>query len=161
MTNPYAPPKAVVADAVTPEGDPAPATTPLYSTAQIGVGTFFGSALAGAWLAAANYRAVAQPRQARRAWWLGIATAVVTMAIALVLPDRFPNVVLPLAVAFGARAMAEQRFGAILKAHKAAGGALQSSWRVVGITLLCTVIFLAVIVVGVFAYYLATGDVAD
>jgi hypothetical protein len=159
--NPYAPPKSVVTDVVTPDGEPVAASGPLYSATQIGVGTFFGAALAGGWMAAANYNAVAQPQQARRSWWLGGAATVVAMAIALVLPDRFPSSVLPLAVAFGARGLAEQRLGGILKAHAAAGGELRSWWRVAGVALLCAGIVLAVIVVVVSGYYLVLGDEAD
>jgi cytochrome c-type biogenesis protein CcmH/NrfG len=156
--NPYAPPKSVVADVAAPDGDPVAPTLPLYSTTQIGVATFFGSALAGAWLAAGNYKAVAQPRQAARVWWLGIVVTTVTMAVAFVLPDRFPNSILPLAVAFGARAMAEQRFGAVVKAYQAEGGELRSWWRVAGISVLSAVIVLAVIALGVFGYYLVIGE---
>jgi hypothetical protein len=156
--NPYAPPKSVVTDVVTPDGEPVASTVPLYSTTQIGVGTFFGAALAGAWMAAANFKAVAQPQQARRAWWLGSAATVASMAIAFVLPDRFPNYILPLAVAFGARGLAGQRFDSILKAHAAAGGRLRSSWRVVGISLLSAAIVITVIAAGVIAYYFIVGD---
>ena len=155
--NPYAPPKAPVSDLATRDGAPVAAEGPLYSPNQVGVAAFLASAFAGAWLMAADYRATGQPIKARNALWIGALTTLATIGLGFVLPDKFPNSVLPLAVAFGMRAVAEKEFNAILKDHDAAGGALHSWWRVVGISVLIIVALFAIAMLGVFGYYLVNG----
>ena len=61
---------------------------------------------------------------------------------ALVLPDEFPNAVLPLAYTVAIRSLAQMQFGAVVDAHRAGGGRIGSWWRVVGIG------FLSLIVIG-------------
>jgi hypothetical protein len=156
--NPYAPPKAAVADVALPDGAPRAASAPLYSPNQIGVAAFLASALAGAWLMAANSRAVGQPASARATLWAGAGLTIASIGLGMILPDRFPSSILPLAVAFGMRAWAEQRFGAILKEHHSAGGALQSWWRTIGISLVAVVLVLGIVLLAVSAYYLIVGD---
>jgi len=81
VNNTYAPPKAPVADPVSDDGAPTVASAPLYTTRQIGVGAFLGSAMAAAWLAAENFKAVGQPLKARRTLWLGLAVTIVTLLL--------------------------------------------------------------------------------
>jgi hypothetical protein len=156
--NPYKPPDAPVERAAEADGDPTTASMPLYTTTQMAVGAFLGTAMAGAWFAAANFRAVDQPGRARSCLWLGLAATLVTFAIAFALPDGFPNSVLPLAVAIGVRGLAEPRFAAILREHQQSGGDLRSWWRVVGISLQWCVAAVAVLGVGIAAYSLILGD---
>src|SRR5688572_20884645 len=146
--NPYAPPRSNVE--VTPSGSQTtlPASR-LYSPKQIAVATFLGSPLAGGWFMATNYRELGQEALATQAVWWGIAGAIVLMVIAFLLPDNFPNSVLPVACAVGMHSLVESRLGGAIKEHQAAGGPLFSWWRVVGISLLCAAILLA-FVFGVF-----------
>lgn len=155
--NPYAPPKASVVDAA--DGDATAASAPLYNIHQITVATFLGSGLAGAWLAASNFKAVGQPNKARRWIWIGIAVTVVTLVVSYFLPDRFPSIVLPLALAFGARAAATTEFGWILRDHERASGDIRSWWKVVGISLLVCVILLAIVFTVGFVIELTTGGI--
>jgi hypothetical protein len=157
-SNPYAPPKAPVVDPA--DGEVTAASRPLYSVGQITVATFIGSGIAGAWLGASNFNAVSQPTKARRWFWIGIAATVVMLGISFMLPDRFPGFILPLALAFGARAVATTEFGWILRDHEKVGGDIRSWWKVVGICLLvCAIIFAAAFGVMV-VYELATGDLS-
>jgi hypothetical protein len=155
--NPYAPPKAPVSDVTTGDGRPVASEVPLYSPNQVGVAAFLASAFAGAWLMAANFRALGQPVKARNALWAGLGATILTIALGFILPDKFPNVVLPLGVTFAIRAMAERYFTAELKEHLDAGGEQRSWWRVVGISLLIVTVLFGVALLGVFGYYLVVG----
>lgn len=157
-TNPYAPPKSAVVDPT--DGEATAASAPLYTVNQITVATFLGSALAGAWLAAANFKAVNQPIKARRWLWIGIAVMIASLVISFLLPDRFPSIVLPLALMFGARAAATTEFGWILRDHERAGGDVRSWWRVIGISLLVCMILLVIVFTAVFLFELARGGIA-
>ena len=157
-SNPYAPPKAPVVD--TADGEVTAASRPLFTVHQITVATFFGSGIAGAWLAASNFNAVNQPTKARRWIWIGIAATVVMLAISFALPDRVPGFILPLAFAFGARAVATTEFGWILRDHEKASGDLRSWWKVVGICLVVCAIIFAVAFAVVLAYELTNAGVS-
>jgi hypothetical protein len=150
--NPYAPPTAPVA-AHAGDGAPVAPVMPLYTTNQIAVATFLASAVAGAWLMAANFRAIGLRARARNAVLIGIGVTIATIVLGFLLPDRVPNFVLPVAVAFGIRALAERHFATLIAEHIAAGGELRSGWRVAGITLAVLAILFAAAFVGVFGYY--------
>jgi hypothetical protein len=142
--NPYAPPKSNVDLTASGSQSTLPASR-LYSQKQIALATFLGSPLAGGWFMATNYRELGQEALATQAIWWGIAGAIVMMLISFLLPDNFPNSVLPIACAAGMHALAESKLGGPIKEHRAAGGPLFSWWRVVGIGLLCALILVAVI----------------
>jgi hypothetical protein len=157
--NPYAPPKAPVV-VTESDGDSVAAATPLYTTWQMALAAFLGSPVAGAWLLAADLKALGQPVKARRTLWWGVLATIVSLGLAFVLPDKFPNSVIPLAGVFLVRAYGEQLLGGLLKAHEQADGALRSWWRVVGIGLLSAVIVLTVLAIAVFTFYMFVGEQA-
>ena len=137
--NPYAPPKANVADAAA-DAAVAPVSGELYTPGQHFVAAFIGSPIAAAWLAAANYRALGRGQDARRIILWGMFATAVVFALAMVLPDGFPNMALPLAYCLGVRSLAQTRFGALVDAHRAAGGKIESWWRAVGVGLASLII---------------------
>ena len=140
--NPYAPPKAdVVARGVASVGGvPTPGEL-LFSPNQIGLAAFLGTPIGAAWLAARNFRAIGQDEEVGRTWGAGIFLTLVIGGISFVLPDRVPHSVLPLAYTLVLRAIAELKFRGVVDAHLSAGGTLVSWWRVVGIGILCGLIF--------------------
>jgi hypothetical protein len=145
--NPYAPPKSEVGG---PNVGSASSGVPLsvdqlYSPNQIAAGAFLGSPLAAGWLAAHNFRVMRQPQEAGRALGLGIVTTLIAILIAAYLPDGFPSVVLPVVYCVVVYQLAERRFKSVIAAHLAAGGTIRSTWRVVGIGLLCALILVAAI----------------
>ncbi len=146
--NPYAPPKSEVggpnAGSVA-NGMPLPVDQ-MYSPNQIAAGAFLGSPLAAGWLAAHNFRVMRQPQEAGRAMGLGLVTTLIAILIAAYLPDGFPSVVLPVAYCVLVYQLADRRFKPVIAAHLAAGGTMRSTWRVVGIGLLCALILVTVII---------------
>lgn len=115
--------------------------------------------MAGAWLAAMNFNAVGQLLKARRTLWLGLVVTIVTLVIAAILPDRFPGIVLPMAVAFGVKGLAETHFGAMFREHQKAKGAVRSWWRVVGISLLIAAVVIVLLGVAMFIYKLVEQSI--
>jgi hypothetical protein len=131
--NPYAPPKADLDDA---NADASSAPRQLYTPVQHTVAAFVGSPIAAALIAALNYRALGRRHDARRIIGWGMAATAAVFVIAVMLPEEFPNVVLPVAYCVVVRSLAQSRFGALVDAHRAAGGKLGSWWLVVGMGLL-------------------------
>jgi hypothetical protein len=158
--NPYAPPKAPVSDFAVVDGPVTRAALPLYSPTQIAVATFISTVIAGAWLAASDYKAIGQPLKARRTLWWGAGATIVTLLLALVVPDSVPSLFPPLLIAAIVRAVAEKQLGDIHQAHLKAGGAQRSWWRVVGVALLVLAVIFMVSVLAATIYFLATGKQA-
>ena len=70
---------------------------------------------------------------------LGVLGSAVLFGIGFALPAGFPAAPLNLGAIFGMRAIAQQRQGAIVAAHVAAGGKAASGWAAFGISLLCLI----------------------
>jgi hypothetical protein len=144
--NPYAPPKSEVggpdAGSVA-NGMPLPVDQ-MYSPNQIAAGAFLGSPLAAGWLAAHNFRVMRQPQEAGRALGLAIVTTLIAILIAAYLLDGVLVVVLPVAYCVVAYLLSERQFKSVIAVHRAAGGTIRSSWRVVGIGLMCALILVTV-----------------
>jgi hypothetical protein len=145
--NPYAPPKAAVSDidAASAPSLGFPVSGGLYTQTQHFVAAFIGTPIAAALLAASNYRRLARDRDARDITVWGVAATVVLFAIAFVLPDNFPNAVLPLAYSFGVRAFAGVRFGGVVNAHRAAGGRPAPWWRVLAVSFSSLIVVVAIL----------------
>ena len=130
--NPYRPPGAELA------GDSLPGA--VYSPGQASAAGFLGGPLAGAVLIALNYRDLRNLRAQRIAVLVGVVASAATFMLAWVLPERTPSVALPLLCALVARFMTHHLQGQTYYSLRESGGARQSNWRVVGISLACTAV---------------------
>ena len=147
MRNPYSPPEAKVSDAGQgPPGSPPPVSARLYTPGQIALATFFRSFLAASWFYAHNLAVVGRPEWKFRALVVGSITTAITMGIAYLLPEKTPNLLLPLACVFIARTHADINFRKIIGTHLAAGGRQGSWWLVVGVGLLFALAIIAAFV---------------
>jgi hypothetical protein len=108
--------------------------------------------MAAAYFYARNLDAVGHGDKKGKAWLIGFGATVVSMVIAYLLPDKTPNVILPLMCSLVARMYTDMNFGKTLKTHFATGGPRGSWWRVVGISLLFALGVLAVITVVVLLF---------
>jgi hypothetical protein len=118
----------------------------VYWPKQIACGALLGSPLAGAWLLRSNLRAWNDNRGAAKALWLGILATVVVFVLALILPSRFPNSVLPATYTFAIYSVAKQTQGERFAEHKDVNGPQKSNWSVVGVGLLSLVVVMALVV---------------
>jgi hypothetical protein len=132
----YKPPDAPLTEA-------RPGLGKVYSPGQVAGATFLGSPLAGCWLLAQNYAVFGNERARKLALGWGVLGAFAVLAASLALPQRFPNVVVPAAYTVGLHQVARGLQGAQVEEHLAAGGQKHSSWRVVGIGLVCAFLFVA------------------
>jgi hypothetical protein len=131
----YRPPKA---DLSVEPGGPS-AGTKLYSPLQVAAATLLGLPIAGALLMASNFRALGAPRSQRKALIAGVAGSIAVAALAWVLPEHFPGLVLPIAYIGAVGGIANSVQGESFRAHIAAGGLRRSNWMVLGIGLACLV----------------------
>lgn len=87
-----------------------------------------------------NFLAVREEQRARQALELGVAATLLLLGIALVLPERFPNSVLPAIYTFGTLAIAKALDQDRVKTHGEPAVAYGSNWRVAAIGFVCLLI---------------------
>ena len=143
--NPYAPPKAGVADAKSAAVE-VPRVALLYTVNQIAAATFLGTVLAGGWMMAANYRAMGLEDKSGVTIGWSMAGFLVLAAVLMLVPELTVGMTIVTAVvcAIGFRAWAESQFGKTVEKHLADGGTEYNWWRVVGLGLLCLAMLFAV-----------------
>jgi hypothetical protein len=141
--NPYAPPAAAVTDIVN--------TRAVFSPRQILVAAFLGSPIAATWLIHRNFMTLGDASRGLRALWLGTAVSVAVLAVAFYLPQRIPDVLLPLIYSVALYQYALHRFGAAYRQHLTAGGRTGSWWSVLGVSLLAVLILVGILFALVFA----------
>jgi hypothetical protein len=146
--NPYAPPRASVADARPAGPSEVSPVALVYSVNQIAVATLLGTVLAGGWMLATNYRVMGQEDHSRLAIGWSIFGFAVLVGVIVALPgdltDYGVTIASGVACAVGLRALADAQFGKMLEQHRLAGGTQHSWGRVVGLGLLFTAILFAV-----------------
>jgi hypothetical protein len=118
----------------------------LYSPMQVMVGSFVGGPFAAVYMLWMNFRALGEEAQAN--WMLiwGAVFVVAVFAILPMLPENFPNYVLPVIYSLGARLVAE-RFHLTKQAIRESDRyAQQSNWNVLGISIAFLLAFIVLAV---------------
>ncbi|MGU1064655.1 hypothetical protein ACSEPQ_17525 [Pseudomonas aeruginosa] len=136
--NPFRPPEARLDEPDATHGEP------LYRLSAIGLGTFIGTPLAGAFLAAVNLRRLGRAQEVGKTWLVGLGLFVLLPILGAILPENIPSIGFTVAQIFGMVYYAKSAFGPALDSHKAAGGAFISNWRAAGIGLLFMLAVLSV-----------------
>jgi len=137
MTNPYTPPA---------EDSVASAQMRLYSPGQIAGATFLGSPVAGCVLMMLNFRRMGDFTAANLALIAGAIGTIAIIVLAFVLPDGFPNMVLPAAYTYAIYRYAKTVQGQAYDNLIAQGGSKGSGWAVLGVAALCLIVVFAAIV---------------
>jgi len=141
--NPFQTPTAALQDG------PAVATgEPLYRLAAVGIATFFGTPIAGAWVMVENLKALGRLDEVRKAWLMGLGFTIGMFVVGHFLPDNFSSTPMAVATVFGMYQFAKQTFGAAVEQHGGGGGQWRSNWRAFGVSLLFLLGVLAVIFFG-------------
>jgi hypothetical protein len=136
VDNPYAPPAN--------ESVGSPGIT-VYSPGQIAWAAFLGAPIAGSWLLALNYRRLGDAKAANLSLISGLIGTILVVALAFVLPERFPNLILPAAYAFGMYQYAKTLHGKVYESRPANGRNKGSGWVATGIGMLCSILILVVL----------------
>ena len=113
----------------------------LYSPRQISVAAFVGSPAAAGWFFWRNERALGRPATGARWFWWLVATTAALITVAFFLPEKFPHFIIPFAYTVGLRGAAKSLYELPL-----AQSGVQAAWGlVIGVSVLCLVIVLALI----------------
>jgi hypothetical protein len=145
--NPYAPPKADTSLPASKDGSEARRA---FSPGQGALGTFLGGPLAGTYYLRANYLAMGQPKRAWQATVYGIVASLGILALLPFLPEKTPNVVIPLAYAITVRLLIER--GQLTKQTilEAKDWTFHSNWRVAGVAAIGLIVFAMLAAAGLF-----------
>ncbi|MDD0844749.1 hypothetical protein [Pseudomonas sp. Gutcm_11s] len=115
----------------------------LYRMSAVGIATFFGTPLAGAFIIAHNLRAFGRGEQVRSAWGMGLGIFVAFMLVGYWLPEGAGGVGMTVAQVFTMHYYAKNLFGDAVAGH---GGPFLSNWRAFGISLLFLVAVIVVLI---------------
>jgi len=127
-----------------------PTTGKLFSLGQIMLATFLGAPLAGSLLVAQNYRVLQKSSAAWQSIAYGVVSTVILFIIAFLLPEKFPNSLLPVIYCFAMRQLVSYLQGDAITRHYSSGGT-KGSWLV---AILLGVASLAVLFAFVFTAFM-------
>jgi putative effector of murein hydrolase len=96
--------------------------------------------------------------RALRTLWLGFAATLVVFVVAFYLPNRFPNVLFPLAYSFAVYQYALFLFKRRYDKHLTDGGRVGSWWIVIGVSLLALLTLFGILFATVLALPGLFGD---
>ena len=117
----------------------------LFSVGQIVLATVLGTPLAGSLLVAQNYRVLQRSRAVWQSIGCGLASTIILFVVAFLLPEKFPNSVLPVAYCIAMRQLVSYLQGNFITRHLVAGGG-KGSWAIAAVVgIICLVILLAVV----------------
>lgn len=119
----------------------------LYSPTQVGAGSFLGGPFAVVYLLWANFSTLKEESRARATLVYGVLFNIVVLAVLPFLPEKFPNLLIPIIYMVIARMIAEK-----MQMSKTAIAAspdydFESGWKVVGLSVLFLGLFFAVALV--------------
>jgi hypothetical protein len=130
----------------------------LFSPGHVAWAAFLGAPLAGCVVMAVNYWRVGKPRAAWVALLCGGVATLALLGVGFVVPDRFPNFIIPAAYTFAMLQVAKSLQGATFDQHIASGGRKASAWAATGVAVVCLLILLAALFGILMALALAMPD---
>ncbi|MEP7036938.1 MAG: hypothetical protein ABI891_01230 [Acidobacteriota bacterium] len=117
----------------------------LFSVGQIILATFFGMPIAGCLLLARNYRQLGKNAVARQTLAAGVISTIVLLISSFFLPEKFPNMILPVAYCFAMRQLVIYLQGDIIDNYLK-NGENKGSWAIAAaIGLGCLAVILGLI----------------
>ncbi|MDH1012361.1 hypothetical protein N5J43_16145 [Pseudomonas nicosulfuronedens] len=150
--NPFQTPAATLQNASTAvTGDP------VYRVTAVGIASFFGTPIAGAWIMAQNLRRLGMPERRRQVWFVGTGLLVGLVLLSLI-PASFPVAPFNIVAVLTMHEYAKQVTGKALVDHAAQSGAFSSNWRAFGVSLLFLMVIFAIFYGTTFALALAKGS---
>ncbi len=123
----------------------------IWSPRQISLAALLGSPLAAAWFFSRNFLAFGDEVRSRRSLWVGFGFTALVLAVAYLLPARFPGALIPLIYTAATELYASSCFKSSYEKHITEGWPRGSWWSVVGVSLAS---FLLVVALGVTAVVL-------
>lgn len=105
----------------------------LYRMSAVGIATFFGTPLAGAYIITRNLRALGRGEQVRSVWGMAAGIFTAFMLVGYWLPENAGGFGLTIAQVVGMHFYAKSLFGEAVSGH---AGPFLSNWRAFGVALL-------------------------
>jgi len=143
--NPYASPESVI--------EKRSVGGALFTPLQVGIGTFMGGPLAGTYYLMSNFDVLNKHKEARYSLLGGILLTMVILGLLPIMPERFPNYILPISYAFGAAHLVKIKQLTKGKIAKSKNYQFRSNWKAVLVSFLGVVAFFIVL----FAYVFLLG----
>lgn len=122
---------------------------PLYTPAQVRIASFLGGPFAAVFTLHQNFKQLGDSIAMRRTVWYGSAFCVGLVALLAILPERFPNQLLPLAYSLGAGEIAKAKQLTKDRIAQSSQYRRHSGWRVAGVSV-TSLLALALIVLPLF-----------
>ncbi|KAF1068876.1 MAG: hypothetical protein GAK45_01246 [Pseudomonas citronellolis] len=142
--NPFRTPEASLVD----NGTQATVDSLLYKLPAVGLATFFGTPIAGAWILQHNLRQLGLSEKIKEVWLCAVILLVAVVGIGWVLPDNVPG--LPFAVV---QIVVMQQYAKKLLGERMAGHTrYYSNWRAFGISLLFGIVVIGLLVVALLPF---------
>jgi hypothetical protein len=145
--------EAALVEGAAPIVELAPPDYKLYPVKHIWWTAIIGGPLPSAWMMAANYKRLGEPKKSHVASGLGALAIIAAVLIAYVAERKFGGrggIGLGAVIAGVVRSLANSLQGREIAAHEARGGRLESAWKSVGIMLvgIAETLFGAAVLVG-------------
>jgi len=150
MNNIYKTPDAELVQHATSENQLA-----FYKISGIGIATFFGSLIAGGYLAAYNLKALGRHHEARNVMITTIVASALIVIVSYTLPSRFniPGVAAGIVQTMIMVQFSKKWFGYDIASHITNHGKMYSNWKAFGISMLFLLLLLGIIIL--IAYFIA------
>lgn len=142
--NPYQSPKSVTSN---PNDE---AIKPIFSPGQIAFGSFWGGPFAAVYFLRANYLSLGRYAHAQKMTIVGLLISALIIALIPFLPEKFPNVVLPVLYSVAATQLARLTQLCKEDIEYSECYSFASNWVLFGIATLCLVMFLVIAIAVMF-----------
>ncbi|MBI3187599.1 MAG: hypothetical protein HYZ31_07045 [Gammaproteobacteria bacterium] len=127
----------------------------LYKISGVGIATFFGSLIAGGYLAAYNLKALGRHHEARNVMITTVTASALLVIVSYTLPARFnlPGIAAGIVQTMIMVQFSKKWFAYDIASHMTNHGKMHSNWNAFGISILFLLLLLGIIFL--IAYFLA------
>nr|CAP47474.1 putative integron gene cassette protein [uncultured bacterium] len=119
----------------------------IYSPNQIGLGSFWGGPIAAVYMLRSNYLVIEKEDYAQKVLSYGFIFTIALLAILPFLPEKFPNMIIPLLYCYSAKQIAESTQLKKDDIENNESNDFASNWKIFGIGTLTLIIFLVIAVI--------------
>ncbi|MBU2879465.1 MULTISPECIES: hypothetical protein [Aliiglaciecola] len=146
MENPYSAPKSDMGQSLSTD------STSIFSPNQITLGAFIGGPLAAVYFLYQNFSALNQFDKAQQTLRWGLSLCLVFICLLPIIPENFPNTVIPIVYCIVARQIAEKHQCSKQQIIESDLFRFQSNWRVLVITVTALILLMVLVIPVIFAF---------
>lgn len=124
----------------------------VLSPGQIAGGSFWGGPIATVYYLRKNYLAQGNEVYAQKALLYGVCFVIFLLGLLPFLPEKFPNMLLPLIYCLSAKQIAETTQLKKAQIKESEEYTFESNWKIFGVGILTMLIFLIIVIVAMMAF---------